>query len=90
MGYYEENILYKNKFFSKLIENKSVQKLKTKRPEPILEPMGIYETLPGHDIIEDDSFFGAFGAFESEQFQTYLKNMRLFSEKIRLELEEES
>lgn len=88
MGYYEENILYKDPFFQHWMKHKTLQKLKSRRPEPILEPMGMYETLPGHDIIEDESFVESFGPVDGNRFKIYLKSMRLFGEGIRLELKE--
>ncbi len=87
MGYYEENILYKDRFFSTLAKKKKLQKLRSRRPEPVLQPMSMYETLPGHDIIEDNDLFDALGDFDGVEFQTYLNSMRLFGEKIRNELE---
>lgn len=88
MGYHEENKIHKSDFFAAISKTESLQRLSSKRPEPVLEPMGMYETLPGHDIVDDDEFFEAFGPFEGKQFRTYLKGMRQFGEKIRLELKE--
>ncbi|HLP44920.1 MAG TPA: hypothetical protein VK186_18550 [Candidatus Deferrimicrobium sp.] len=86
MGSYEENVFHKNRFFNLLKEKKSFKELKSMRPEPIMEPMGMYETLSGHDIIEDDDLFNAFGDFKGLEFQVYLRNMRLFGEKIQMKM----
>jgi len=86
MGSYEENNLYKDPFFKTLVREKSPNKLKSGRPEPIMEPMGMYETLVGHDILEDDDLIKAFGELSEKHFQVYLKSMRLFGENIRLHI----
>jgi hypothetical protein len=87
MGYFEENTFYKDNFLSALLSTEAMQELE-KKPQPVtnLEPRGMYETLPSYEIIEDDSFFEAFGPFDGDEFQTYLTNVRLFGESIRLEL----
>ncbi|MGE5341802.1 MAG: hypothetical protein ACM3SY_10025 [Candidatus Omnitrophota bacterium] len=86
MGYYEENMFHENAFIKALKTKKSFQGLKSKRPEPIMEPMGMYETLPGHDIINDTDLFEILGDFKGEEFQTYLENISIFGEKIQMEL----
>ena len=84
MGTYEENILYRDRLFRNLAGAKSLRRMKSKRPEPVLEPMGMYDTAPGHDLIDNTDFFDAFGDLEGKVFQTYLRSMRLFGESIRL------
>lgn len=86
MGYFEENTLYRDNLFRNLARVKSLRRMKSKRPEPVLESLGMYDTAPGHDLIENNAFFDAFGDLDGEVFQTYLKSMRLFGEGIRLEL----
>ena len=87
MGSFEENSLYRDRLFRNLARAKSLHRMKSKRPEPVLEPMGMYDTAPGNDLIESTDFFDAFGDLEGEVFQTYLKSMRLFGEGIRLAVE---
>ena len=87
MGTYEENILYRDRLFRNLAGVKSLRQMKSKRPEPVLEPMGMYDTAPGNDLISNADFFYAFGNLEGKVFQTYLKSIRLFGEGIRLTVE---
>jgi len=88
MGYYEENVLYKDPFFQHWMKHKTLQKLKKRQREIILGAYGMYETPPGHDIIENEGFVEAFGPIDGERFKTYLDSMNLFGESIRLELKE--
>jgi hypothetical protein len=65
-----------------------MQKLKKRQREIILGAYGMYDTPPGHDIIENDNLFESYGPIDGSRFKIYLKSMRLFGENIRLELKE--
>lgn len=88
MGYYEENVLYKDRFFKTLTSGKSFQRSKKKKivRRKSIDAMGMYKTLPGHELIEAENFFQSVGNFKSQEFQSFLEKLRLFEEKIRMEL----
>lgn len=88
MGYYEENVLYKDEFFKKLTSQKSIRHAKKKKKARYknIEPMGMYETLPGYELIEAQHFFQSLGSYESQEFKSFIEKLRLLEEKIRMEI----
>ncbi|MCX6583642.1 MAG: hypothetical protein NT166_25995 [Candidatus Aminicenantes bacterium] len=88
MGYHEENELHNDDFITFLISHESLQEVESTNSQFRVDdgPLGMYETLPGQELIDDDKFFKFFNAFEGEEFQTYLSNVRFFGKKVRVDL----
>jgi hypothetical protein len=93
MGYYEENVLYKDSFSKAICSIERLEKPERGETHSIpLSPFGMFEMAKRYDIIKGrlaNELFHALGPDDGKKFKRFKQKIQLLRERIKFELADE-